>query len=103
MDEREVITMQIENIKSAELKTLVKSALKATSSAIVEDLKDILYYSETDNELLSEWHSALEDLKGKVEDCSPLARWVAGEEYQELKRETEHYLSATRQMQKALK
>lgn len=96
--------MKIENIQNAELKSLVKSALKATSSAIVEDLKDILYYSETDNELLSEWHSALQDLKGKVEDCNPLAQWVAGEEeYQDLKRETEHYLSAAIQMQKVLK
>jgi hypothetical protein len=98
-----VTAMKIENIQNAELKILVKNALRAASRAIVEDLKDILYYSETDNELLSEWHSALQDLKGKVEDCSPLARWVAGEEYQDLKKETEHYLSATIQMQKALK
>src|SRR3972149_622134 len=100
MDDREVTGMQIENIENAELKALVKSALKATSSAIVEDLRDILYYSETDNELLLEWHSALKDLKGEVEDCNPLARWVAGEEDQEFKRENEHDLSATDQMQR---
>ncbi len=99
MDEREVIDMRIENIKNTELKALVKSALKANSDAIVENIEDILYYSETDDELLQEWHLALQDLKKEVDNLSELARWVAGEEYQELKKETEYYLNATNQMQ----
>ncbi len=48
-----MIDMRIENIKNAELKALVKSALKASSNAIVEDIEDILYCSETDDELLT--------------------------------------------------
>jgi F0F1-type ATP synthase membrane subunit b/b' len=90
--------MNITDIKNTELNRLVKSALKANSDAIAEDIEDGLYYSESDTELLSELKSSLEELKKDIDDTSQLARWVAGKEYDELKRETENYLNETAEL-----
>lgn len=54
-------------IEDIELRKLVLSALKDASSTISKDLKDALDNSDTIEELINNWQSALENLKGEVE------------------------------------
>ena len=58
--------MQIDEIKNPVLKGLVKQT-KHSSGTIEADLDDALDGSETDDELIEMWQSALEGLKSEVE------------------------------------
>lgn len=59
--------MEIEDIKNPEIKKLALAAIKNASSTIGNDLHDALEGSNTDEELIENWQSALMDLYNEIQ------------------------------------